>query len=123
MLDYVVLGIGINIELNPLEIPEDLVPIVGSLFCEEAPKHFKNDFIAELMTTLANEYEQFSSKDILARYRSYAMILGKEVKVLAGKDSFTALALDINDKGHLLVRLADGKVKTLNSAEVSLKML
>ena len=122
ILDYLVLGIGINVTLDKARLSDELKPIVGSLYEEEVPKNFRNLFIGELLTRLANEYQAFNEKAFLERYRAYSMVLGKWVNIHYRDRIEEAEALEIMDDGALFVKMANGELRKINSGEVSLRM-
>ena len=54
-------------------------------------------------------------------YRKKCFVLGKDVTVTRGNERFPAKALDVNARGELVVE-ADGRIMTLPSGEVSVRM-
>jgi len=54
-------------------------------------------------------------------YKSKSAVLGKEVRLISRKEEITGLAVDISEKGHLVVKLADGSYREIMSGEVSVR--
>jgi BirA family biotin operon repressor/biotin-[acetyl-CoA-carboxylase] ligase len=50
------------------------------------------------------------------------MLLGCKVVVHQGKNSYSALAVSIDDEAHLVVQDEAGKQYTLSSAEISIRL-
>lgn len=119
-LDYVILGIGINV-IKGAHLPKDLEPVFGSLFEKEAPKAFRNQFVAELLSRLSVAYEAFSKKAFLDFYRSRSMVVDKEVYLVSGANREKVYVKAITDEGALLVCDKTGKERLVNSGEVSLR--
>ena len=114
-LSAVVLGIGINV--GATTFPDDLQSIATSLgnegFCltrEDVAAAFLN----ELCTALTDP-------NAMEEYRRRNLVVGREVTVLRGGETYSAVAQSITDDGHLVVRTAHGMV-TLSSGEVSLRL-
>ena len=68
--------------------------------------------------------EMFSSlpeKSFIEEYRARSLILGKEIMFLENNAWYSAKAIEIDDKGGLVVE-TDGKIRTLTSGEVSVRI-
>ena len=114
-LSAVVLGIGINVEATAF--PDDLQSIATSLGNEGfhlAPEDVAAAFLNELYTALTDP-------NAMEEYRRRNLVVGREVTVLRGGETYSAVAQSITDDGHLVVRTAHGTV-TLSSGEVSLRL-
>ena len=122
-LDFVIVGIGINIK-NPLGgFPDEISDIAASLFGNEAPSE---EIMCKLCAEITNNIFKYSEK-ILDRtyindYRKRLFMLGKEVVVISPTESYTATPIDIDDNAHLIIKTSDGTIKTINAGEISLKI-
>lgn len=113
-LTAVVLGIGINVT-NAL--PPELDAIATTLAAEGATLTRE-----DLAAAFLNEWERLQTQpDFMEEYRRRNVVLGKEVTVIQGDTTYPATAVEITDKGHLVVLTADGK-RELTSGEVSLRL-
>lgn len=120
---FVVMGIGINV--NTKEFPEDLQDIATSLYLESGQTYSRKKVVQNIMEVLERYYDAFLEAGSLApfveQYRKNCMTLGKEV-VVYGKQPFVATALDITEDGELLVKRADnGKEEVVYAGEVSIR--
>ena len=117
-VDSIVIGIGVN--TSAVELPEELKSIVGFLSDEELDR---NKLIAEIINCLTELIEVTDSrieiKDYIGEYKKRSMVLGKTIKILNTDE--TAEALDIDEKGGLIVR-TDSGIKTLESGEISIRL-
>lgn len=116
---YAVVGIGINVRKTAL--PEALVPIVTDLETETGVRVDRNRLAAALLRRFAEIDTVLRDGSYIDRYRERCFVLGKDVLVTRGAEQFTAHAVDINDRGELLVETGDGSLRYLNSGEVSVK--
>ncbi len=124
-INYVVVGIGINVNLP--EIPEDLKEIATSLLIETGHTVNRAEVIGAVMRAFARNYESFIETGDLSGLRdAYNEILAnkdRQVRVLDPKDPYEGVALGINPRGELLVRKEDGSVSEVYAGEVSVRGL
>lgn len=125
MVDFAVVGIGINCNQQAEDFPAELQDIAGSLAMatgepidREALTAAMIDSLYTLNTTL------LSAKDgYMARYRADCNTLGREVAVHSAAGTYEALAEDVDGDGSLCVRLSDGSLRAVSSGEVSVRGL
>lgn len=118
-LEYAVLGIGVNV--SAMEFPEDLREIATSIENESGRPVSRNHLIAEISNQLNALYGQLQSLEFMAESRERSIVIGRDVQVIRGGESYPAKALDIDDRGCLVIRTDKG-VSRVNSGEVSLKL-
>ena len=123
MVDYAIIGIGINCTQQPEEFAEDIRSIAGSLAMVTGQEIRTAAVAAAMMTALhAMSCTLLSGKfAMLRQYRKDCMTLGQDISILRGEEVRHGHALDLDDEGALIVRLADGSVETVNSGEVSVR--
>lgn len=115
-LTAVVLGIGINVE--EMTFPADLQSIATSLG-NEGYSLTREDLAAAFLTGLTQTL--CADVSVMDEYRRRNLVLGRQITVLRGGETYPATAEGITDGGHLLVRTADGTLRELNSGEVSIR--
>ncbi len=121
LLDYAILGIGINVYQPQNGFPEELNNIAGTVF--DLPQNdAKNHLAAEIISRFMNYYNHMEQIDYAAKYRSKSLAIGKQVNVLSGNDSRKALVLDVDDECRLLVRYEDNTEGLLSSGEISIRV-
>ncbi len=122
-IQYVVVGIGIN--ANTAEFPEEIRSIATSLKLACGREINRAALVAEVMSSWEKYYEIFlNSLDLSALKADYNRRLvnvNREVKVLAVRGDYTGISKGINDAGELLVELSDGEVREVMSGEVSVR--
>lgn len=122
-LDYAIIGIGINCRQQEADFSQDIRPIAGSLSMA-AGKSIDPAAVAAAM--LASLWQMDAvllthKREMLAQYRRDCITVGQDVSLLRGEDVRYGHALDVDDSGALVVRLADGSVEAVNSGEVSVR--
>lgn len=124
-IDYVVIGIGVNV-LPPVGgFPMHLEPIATSLYpIGTSPQRHRSDFVVTLLNRLAELLSCPASPEIHASYCRSCFIPGRTVMVIsANGEEQPAVALEIDDQYRLLVRYPSGKTEALMSGEISIKPL
>lgn len=110
--------IGIGIDLRPCDsLPEDLHDVVGNLGC---PTGVRNPLAAGIANRLLTFGQGMA--EVMNRYRTYSMVLGKDVLYVKNGQEGYGRAVDINDRGALVVRKDDGTLELLQSGEISLRV-
>lgn len=118
-LDYVVLGIGVNVAA--VDFPSEIADIATSLGNEGCAVE-RNALIAAILAEWEAAYATIGSGEFLAESRARSCVLGRQVTITRGNEQFTATARDISDRGHLLVETDDGATVTLLSGEVRIRI-
>lgn len=128
--DYFIVGIGINVT-SPEGGFKGVSKGVAGAVCdglapEEIPQLLRCKLIAAVMNRMQHIGEMLSDRGYLKEYRERSIVLGKRVTVyrtMAGSgESYEAIAVGIDDDGHLLVEDDTGAEHTLYSGEVSVKL-
>ena len=118
-LDYVVLGIGVNVAA--VNFPAEIADIATSLGNEGCAVD-RNALIAAILEEWERAYTTIGSGDFLAESRARSCVLGRQITVSRGNERFEAVAREIDDQGHLVVQTTDGNTVTLHSGEVSIRI-
>lgn len=121
MLDYAVLGVGINVYQPSGEVPEELKAIVGSVF-EKPQNDMKNRLAAAFLNRFMGYYHAQNYADYIEKYRSRSLAVGRQVQVISANQTREAFAYGVNDECELLVRYEDGTCESLSSGEISIRV-
>lgn len=119
-IDFVVVGIGLNLYLEKSAIPEEIRDKAGSLYdlADEAGAVDKNRLAAEIVNLLLAET---SSRQISKVYIQQNMIPGRDILVQDQGQVRSAKALAICQDGRLLIEEEDGSKRKLSYGEVSVR--
>ena len=120
-LQYAIVGIGVNCFPPEGGFPEDL-PEAGSVFAER-PQGIegRSQLAGAILNHFFKFYPNLAQRPFFEDYRKRSLVLGKEITVLEGNQTRTALALDLDQDFSLRVREADGTERTLSSGEVRVR--
>lgn len=114
-----VIGIGINVSGNTFPPPLD--SIATSLQTACGTYLHRAPLIAAILQRLEWHLTHMESGTFLQQNRRRSAVLGKTVTVITAADEYPAMAVDIDNKGQLVVK-TDTETITLSSGEVSLKL-
>jgi BirA family biotin operon repressor/biotin-[acetyl-CoA-carboxylase] ligase len=116
-----VLGIGINVNIEPADLPEGVRETATSVKHETKRSHSRAILIASLLEEINSWYSLFSrgGRDpVLREWKRLSSTLGNHVRVETGRETVFGLAEDINGDGNLLLRLRSGRQKSIRSGDV-----
>lgn len=121
MLDFAVLGIGINIYESQEGFPDEIKDIAGAVFSERK-ENMRNRFIAGFLNEFFNIYKKLYSKNHLKEYKEKNFVLGREINIIQGDNVRVGKAIDIDDNCNLVVELPDGTTDKLYYGEISVRI-
>lgn len=108
-----IIGVGINI--STIDFPDEIKDIAGSL----GKNIDRNVLTAESVNNIL-ELIFAKSEEYIDEYRSKSNVIGREITYIQNGISHTATAVDIDQKGGLVVRNAKETI-TLTSGEISVR--
>jgi len=121
----IVMGIGINVNMQRDDFPDELKDLATSLFIEKDKVFSRRELLLILLENFEAIYDEYLKNNDLSPflefYKSRSVTLGRNVKVIARTSSFEGFALDIDKDGALLVRECDGSIRKILSADVSVR--
>jgi len=121
IINWVVVGIGINVNIDNREFPEDIQENTISLK-EASDKEVLRVKLAQVFLQEFEKYyeilkrREFSS--ILKEWKLYSHTLGKKITVDMGERIITGEAVDINQEGALILKKEDGELVEIISGTI-----
>ena len=123
MVDYAIIGIGINCQQQEEDFPEDIRSIAASL-AMVSQTNVETDVVAAAMIQSLQKMDSqlLSAKaQILAQYKKDCITLGQEIVLLRGDGKRYGIARDIDPDGGLVVEFQSGTLEVVSSGEVSVR--
>ena len=124
-INYVLIGVGINVNLK--EFPEEMQDKATSLILEGGHEYDRNQVIALVMKYFEINYERFIQTcdftHLLDDYHRILANLNQPVRVIDGDRSFEGICRGIDEKGELLVERQNKEVVKVSAGEVSVRGL
>ena len=122
MLDYAVVGIGINVIAPKNGFPDDIQDTATSIFPGKTEENIKEKIISELVNRFFKMYNGFDS-NYIERYKEYSYLIGKEINIISGENKRQATVIDITDDCHLLVKNENDEIEEISSGDVSVRVI
>ena len=121
-VDWVVLGIGVNVALDPASLPAELRHDVTSLAAEGSAGAGPDLVAAAVIVRLGVWYDALreAPSRVAAAWRERAVPWwGSSVEVRQGASVLRGLLAAVDDEGALVIELPGGELRRLVSGEVS----
>lgn len=123
-INFIVLGIGVNLNMTTDQFPGDLRYPATSLFLESGSRIARVHFVATTLNELDKLYVDFllhGFGPVREEWQKRCNANGRRVLVSdAGVDQASGMFAGIDGDGALLVRLDDGKVERIVNGDVRL---
>jgi BirA family biotin operon repressor/biotin-[acetyl-CoA-carboxylase] ligase len=121
-LDYVVTGIGLNVNLDPARLPGDLLMPATSLSQVLGQPVARLPLLQACLRAVERRYLALrSGHSPHAEWAERLATLGKAVTVSGAGPALDGVAEGANADGALLLRLADGRLETVLAGDVTLR--
>lgn len=122
-IQYLVVGIGINVHNVPESFPEELRQKASSIAAQTGKKINRAQLAAAMIEELDEMFHVWPNQkeEYLSYYRKNCVTLQKQVRLLRGGEERTGFAKGITEEFHLLVEYEDGSTEDISSGEVSVR--
>ncbi|MBP2650354.1 MAG: BirA bifunctional protein, biotin operon repressor and biotin/acetyl-CoA-carboxylase ligase [Firmicutes bacterium] len=123
VINYVIIGVGINVNISNDDFPSELQMVATSLMLATGTSVSRLELLLAVLVELEivyNEAVEHGFSRILDQWRTQSVTLGRNVDVYGFGSSFSGLALDIDDDGALLVQTDNGVEKVV-AGDVSIR--
>ncbi len=121
IVQYAVVGVGINCKQTSEDFPQEIQDIAISLQTALDHNVDISKLTAKMTESLWKMDSQLLSSDFIANYKKDCITLGQEISVVRGDCLRHGKAVDLTVDGGLLVVYPDGSQEIVNSGEVSIR--
>jgi BirA family biotin operon repressor/biotin-[acetyl-CoA-carboxylase] ligase len=118
-VEHLIVGIGVNLDAR--ELPEELETIATSLRLAGGAPVDRARFAAVLCERLEHWFNQFTDggpEPVVAGWKRFAVFFGRRVKVRSAGTMLEGIAEDLASDGALLVRTAEGVLQRIIAGEL-----
>lgn len=124
-INYIIIGIGVNVNILPEDFPEDIRKSATSLAIMKGDTLPRVKFFQALLQAMDDLYDEVLAGGfgpVMQEWREYSITLGQDVRVIGVRDGevFNGRAVDIDPEGALLVDTAQGQRRVL-AGDVSIR--
>lgn len=123
-VDYIILGIGVDVNLNATDFPADLRKIATSLKSELGKPVSRGELAARILVELDAVYtqilqDQFSK--VSDEWEQHCDTIGRNVSIRIGDRMLRGRAEALGEEGALLLRTEHGHLERVIGGDVSLE--
>jgi BirA family biotin operon repressor/biotin-[acetyl-CoA-carboxylase] ligase len=121
-VDYVVVGLGVNVNLDPQQLPAELLVPATSLSQVLGRSVSRLGLLRAFLSEVEARYFALRAGDLpTSEWMERLVTLGQRVQVSGAGRTLAGLAEGVNADGALLVRLPDGQLETVLAGDVTLR--
>ena len=123
-IDYLMVGIGVDVNLAPADFPPELRRMATSLRQELGSPVDRAELAAALVRELDADYQRISEGQFAALAGEWAdqcVTLGKTVRIQIGDRVVQGRAESLDEDGALLVRTEHGRLERIVGGDVTLE--
>ena len=123
-IHFVILGIGVNLNMDEKMFSKEIRTVATSLKREMGQTVSRKAFLQSLLQELEKWYSIFLEEGgavILKAWRDRAHIKGKQVKVTSFGETVAGIAIDVDSDGALILETEDGKQKRVVAGDIEYK--
>lgn len=120
-LKYLILGMGINVNIEHELFPEELKEEATSLFIETTQIVERAELLGVFIEEWQKEETRYLNKGfeaILKDWRQFASILGQKIRVETSKEVLEGIVTDISPSGGLMLKTTTEKTIEIISGDV-----
>lgn len=121
-INFVIVGVGVNLNVCPNNFPESIKNLVTSLSHEKGEKIHRVDLLKNFLKRFESLYLSYQNNLLhpyLDKIKKYSFLLGKKISFQKKDVIFEGTAIDISPNGNLVVDVK-GVAMTVNSGEVTI---
>lgn len=124
---YLVLGIGINVNIDKSSFNEEIKDTATSLKIEFNKEFSKKQILADVLYNFENLYNEFldglNLSSTVEICREHSNIWGKKAKLITYNKEEIVTCISLSDNGDLIIEDESGNKRTVLSGEISFKSL
>ncbi|WP_018751369.1 biotin--[acetyl-CoA-carboxylase] ligase [Paenibacillus sanguinis] len=123
LIRYAIAGIGIDVNLQREDIPQELLPKVTSLQIASGRRIERTELIVAVLAELEQLYQLYTEKGFMPighLWEALSVTLGRRITVLTPDGEIVGQATALAENGALILREDSGNTRTIFSGEVQL---
>ncbi|WP_077326646.1 biotin--[acetyl-CoA-carboxylase] ligase [Virgibacillus siamensis] len=120
-IQYVVIGIGINVNQETDEIPDDIKHKATSLAIESGQNSNIKDLIQQILMTFERAYDTYMTngfQTVKQKWEHYGYRIGERLLIKTLRDEWYAKFIGIGEDGALLIQGNNNRIEQIYSAEI-----
>jgi BirA family transcriptional regulator, biotin operon repressor / biotin---[acetyl-CoA-carboxylase] ligase len=121
---YVILGMGVDVNLSAGDFPADLRPLATSLKAEAARPISRADLAVAILREFDDDYCRITGgafATVADEWAQHCTTLGHEVVIRVGQREIRGQAEALGEEGALLVRTEHGRLESIVGGDVTVE--
>lgn len=127
LVNYMIVGIGINANLDRKDFSEDLKEKASSIKIEVGKEVNRKELVGNILNEFEKLYDIYKNnghiKESIEINRQNLVFLNEKIKIIKKGNEEIALAKDLDDNGMLVVEHEDESIEKIFSGEISIRGL
>ena len=122
-VDFIILGIGINVNIDYNQLPQDIKNTATSLAIETGSKISRQELIIGLYENLAKWYKKLMEGGFDAvkeKWLSLVPMIGQKVQIMSGNEVLSGKALGLDERGALLLLTAEDRRIKISAGDAAI---
>lgn len=122
-LEYMVVGIGINVFVPQGGFPEPLREIATAMAVgRDQMGEIRNLLVAKILQKFWNFYTNIEKREFYEKYKKRCFVIGKQVFIEKKDSKIPVKVLDLDEQCRLVVQYESGEIAHLQSGEISVRI-
>ncbi|HWF18378.1 MAG TPA: biotin--[acetyl-CoA-carboxylase] ligase [Verrucomicrobiae bacterium] len=121
---YVILGVGIDVNLSAAEFPADLRKLATSLRIETGQRQDRAELAVKILRQLDRDYGRVCAghfEVVADEWESHCTTLGRRVAIRIGERTIQGTAESLDTDGALLLRTQHGRLERIIGGDVTVE--
>jgi BirA family biotin operon repressor/biotin-[acetyl-CoA-carboxylase] ligase len=106
---FINIGIGLNVNNNPPSIE----PAATSLKTILGRRVSQKEILSRYLDALEAQMQAAAYDDVIEGWKQFTVTLNRQVRVVTTREVYEGKAVDVDDTGALILKCADGSLKTI----------
>jgi BirA family transcriptional regulator, biotin operon repressor / biotin---[acetyl-CoA-carboxylase] ligase len=123
-IDYIILGIGVNVNQDKNDFPKVLEQKATSLKIMTKKQISRKNLISNILYEFEKQYILFKEHEdidyVVGFCRKYSSVIGKQILLERNDQKILAKAIDINNRGQLLLQFTNGSTESISIGDISI---
>lgn len=123
-VNYLIIGIGVNVNTAKSVIPDDIREIATSLKVQGRKEFSRVRLVRAILEELelrCDEYQKAGFEPVRKKWEELSCNIGKPVTITSGREAISGKAVTMDAEGSLVVRGTDGTLSRVRYGDVSLR--
>ncbi len=122
-IDFIVVGIGVNVNLNHEQFPVDIQKIATSLLMETGREISRMDMIIRLYETVAKWYRELTQsgfEPVREKWISLSAMIGRTVSVMFQEETLSGRAVGLSEDGSLMLLTEKNETRLVSAGDATI---